>query len=72
MYIYTLSKSQVSEMLHDISHTITLEEREANFSGKLYSINLLDVLRGFTILDLCSEGTWTSTSPYDTAKGVAC
>ena len=24
------------------------------------------------ILDLCSEGTWTATSPHDTAKGVAC
>ena len=24
------------------------------------------------ILALCSEGTWTATSPHDTAKGVAC
>ena len=24
------------------------------------------------ILDLCSEGTWTATSPHDTVKGVAC
>ena len=23
------------------------------------------------ILDLCSEGTWTATSPHDTAKGIA-
>ena len=32
---------------------------------------LLDVLRGLTILDLCSERTWTATSSHDTAKGVA-
>ena len=24
------------------------------------------------ILDLCSEGTWMSTSPQNTAKGIAC
>ena len=42
-----------------------MEEWEANFSGKLYSICL-------TILDLCSKGTWTTTSPHDTAKGIAC
>ena len=30
-----------------------------------------DVLRGLTILDLCSEGIWTTTSLHDTAKGIA-
>ena len=34
--------------------------------------HLLDVLRGLPILDLCNEGTWTATSPHDTAKGIAC
>ena len=34
--------------------------------------HLLDVLRDLTILDLCSERTWTATSPHDIAKGVAC
>ena len=34
--------------------------------------HLLDVLPGLAILDLCSERTWTATSPHDTTKGVAC
>ena len=34
--------------------------------------HLLDILQGLTILDLCSEGTWTATSTHNTAKGVAC
>ena len=34
--------------------------------------HLLDVSRDLMILDLCSERTWTATSPHNTAKGVAC
>ena len=47
-----------------------MEEREANFNGKLHSICLTscEAWRYQTF----GEGTWTATSPHDTAKGVAC
>ena len=59
--------------VHDVSRAISLSHGRAR--SKLYSQtlqHLLDVLRGLTILDLCSEGAWTATSPHDTAKGLAC
>ena len=95
MYICTLSKSQVSDVLyteqvasfwcttctlhnfpfvHDVSRAITSEpwksEKQTLVPWQTLQ-HLLDVLRGLTILDLCSEGTWTATSPHDIAKGVA-
>ena len=62
-YICTQSKSQISEALR-ISRTKYLwaiEQREANFSGKLYSI-LLHVLQDLAMLDLCSGGAWVNSS----------
>ena len=49
--------------VHDISHAITSEPWKSDKWQTLH--NLLDVLRGLTILDLCS-------GPHDTAKSVAC
>ena len=46
-----------------------MEEREANFSGKLYSICLTS-LEAWRVL--CGEGTLTDTSRPCTAKGIAC
>ena len=71
-YVY-LHKWQVSKashlaqfaLVHNFSRPNTFElrikKREANFSGKLYSI-LFGVLQGLAIIDLCSEGTWMDTS----------
>ena len=67
MYIFTLSKSQVSEVLHVAQYPLrtrrqshynlrAMEEQEANFSGELYSICLTSCEVRLTMLDLCSEG----------------
>ena len=59
--------------IHNVSRAITSEpwksEKQTSVAN---STAFLDVLRDFTILDLCSKRTWTATSPHDTAKGVAC
>ena len=83
MYICTLSKLQVSEALHahctiSPSYTTSVMLLPLSYGrarSKLYwqtLQHLLDILRGLTILDLCSEGTWKANSPHNTAKGVAC
>ena len=48
----------------DVSRTITSEreEREANFTDKLYSICLTSCEGTLAILDLCSEGTRTAAT----------
>ena len=59
--------------VHDVSSAITSEPWKSEKQTLVAnSTALLDVFRGLTILDLCSEGTWTASSPHDTAKGVAC
>ena len=67
MYICTLSKSQVSEVLHTAQFPLrtwrqscyylwAIVEREANFSDKLYSICFTSCT-GLAIPVLCGEGT---------------
>jgi len=67
MYICTLSKLQVSEALHAAQFPLrtwcqscyylwAIVEREANFSGKLYSIYFTSCA-SLATPDLCGEGT---------------
>ena len=66
MYICTLSELQVSEPPHVAQFSLRTQrqlcqyfkEREANFSGKLYSICLM-CCKAWRYLDLCSVETWT-------------
>ena len=83
MYICTLRKSQVLRCymhvaqflfrIHDVSCTITSEPwKSEKQTAVANSTAFAWCLARLAILGLCSEGTWTATSPHDTAKGVAC
>ena len=69
MYICTLSKSQVSQVLQIAQFPLRTRRwshyyhRRARNKLQWQTLqHLLDVLRGLAILDLCSERTWTATS----------